>query len=171
MLRPSPLFNLALNLLFASTAICQTSTAILTTTETASVAIGGPCADFVGACVVYGAPGAVPCTTTVYAGNSPPPTTTTKFTYAPAESGVASACDGYTGACIVYGTDTMGSEVYTSTVYGGDAQSSSIRNADGYIGPKGSGDGYIGAAARVGMGLLRALACFLVCSAVLVFFM
>ena len=149
---------------FAAPATCQPSTAIVTATTIITATVSGPsgpggppspCDNFNGACVVYGPPGAVPYTTTVFA---PLPsavtatTSVTKSTNVPAESAATSACGNLDGACVVYGTDTRGSAPYTTTIHGGGGDAgparSSVGNAHGYIGTKG-GDGYIGAAGRV----------------------
>ncbi|EME83178.1 uncharacterized protein MYCFIDRAFT_211264 [Pseudocercospora fijiensis CIRAD86] len=150
------LIRILATLLLPTIATCQTSTTLVTATTTVTATESGACNDFVGACVVYGAEGAAPYTTTVYAGNSETsrttvtPTTTVSIGAADTTADAASACRDFVGACVVYGSAAAGAS-YTTTVYNGNSLQTTLGNSGGYIGPGGSSDGYIGEASSLNM--------------------
>lgn len=159
--------------LFAFSA-AQTSTTLVSVTRTTTVRVTATdnesaCANFYGACVVYGDGNAAGYTTTVYRyapttpANPPPPpsptptpvvTSTTTF-LATTTASNSDACQNFNGACVVYGAGAGGGAA-SSTVYyagsegdGGNGHQG-VGNSGGYIAAQGNdrgGDGQIGGTA------------------------
>lgn len=149
------------SLLAISTA--QTSTTLVSVTRTTTVRVTATdyesaCANFYGACVVYGDGDAAGYTTTVYryaptsAPNPPPappapstPVVTSSTTFLAATTTTAAnsaACRDFEGACVVYAGPAASSTVYYYAGGGSEGTGhQGLGNSDGYIAAQGNDDG------------------------------
>lgn len=157
-------------LTWITTSAAQTSTTLVSVTRTTTVRVTATdyenaCANFYGACVVYGNGDAADYTTTVYryaptTSSSPsPPTptpvvTSTKTFLATTTASDSDACQNFNGACVVYGGHAASSTVYYAGSDGNDPHDDGghegLGDNDGYIAAQGDddgGDGQIGGTA------------------------